>query len=152
MSAVLPSALPRRHGRRTAMRIFLVTALVASGTTLAVRAAKAFVAGAGPSTVHFDLTDNNDGWFDTGTQVFGTKSLAVAELPRAGLGTLGVTPADVTSADVGSATKGLVAGAPNNPAIQIPGVPSALDSLATVSTALDTLKPHLDKIGLAALA
>src|SRR3954447_26616013 len=152
MSAVLPSALPRRHGRRTAMRIFLVTALVASGTTLAVRAAKAFVAGAGPASVHFDLTDNNDGWFDSGTQVFGTKSLAVAELPRAGLGTLGMTPADVTSLDAGSAAKNVVGGARNSPALQVPGVAPALDSLITVSTAIDTLKPQLDKIGMSALA
>src|SRR5438093_7498652 len=122
MSAVFTQTSSRRPGGRRAISVALVVALVAIGTVFAVGAAKALIAGAGPTAVHFDLTDNNDGWFDTGTSVFGTKSLAVAELPRAGLGTLGVTPSDVTNLDVASLAKGAVNGAPNNPALQAPGV------------------------------
>ena len=151
MSAALTSRSTRDPSRRTAIRLILVVALVASGSVLALRAAKAFVAGAGPTAVHFDLTDNNAGWFDTGTSVFGTKSLAVAELPRAGLGTLGVTPDQVLNLDAAGAGSSAAKGARNNPAAQVPGVPPALDSLDTVATALDTLKPQLDKVGMSAL-
>ncbi|MFD2398135.1 copper oxidase [Prauserella oleivorans] len=36
--------------------------------------------------VSFDLTDDQGSWFDTNLNLFGTKSLAVAELPRVNLG------------------------------------------------------------------
>src|SRR3954451_4482952 len=145
------SAPPRRRTRAPVRRLALLvsTGLVLAGTLPQV--AKAFVAGAGPAAVHFDLTDNNDGWFDSGTSVFGTKSLAVAELPRAGLETLGVTPADVTKLDAAAVAKGAVSNVRNNPALQVPGVPPALNSLNSVATAIDTLKPQLDSIGMSAL-
>jgi DNA-binding beta-propeller fold protein YncE len=136
---------------RKTIAVLFVAALVATVVPGVLRTAKASVAGAGPADVHFELTDDNAGWFDTGTSVFGTKSLAVAELPRVGLGTLGVSPTDVTTLDAGAAAKGVVAGLRSNPVLQVPGVPPVLDSLATVSTALDTLKPQLDKIGMSAL-
>ncbi|MFD2418170.1 plastocyanin/azurin family copper-binding protein [Amycolatopsis pigmentata] len=42
--------------------------------------------GVGPLPIQFKLTDNNGSWYDTGLNLFGTKSLAVAELPRVNLG------------------------------------------------------------------
>jgi plastocyanin len=44
--------------------------------------------GVGPLPVSFHLTDNNGSWFDTNLNLFGTNSLAVAELPRVNLGAL----------------------------------------------------------------
>jgi plastocyanin/DNA-binding beta-propeller fold protein YncE len=38
--------------------------------------------GGGPVPVSFHLTDNQGSWYDTNLSLFGTKSLAVAELPR----------------------------------------------------------------------
>jgi DNA-binding beta-propeller fold protein YncE len=37
----------------------------------------------GPQAALFTLTDAQGNWFDTGTDIFGTKSLAVAEMPTA---------------------------------------------------------------------
>ena len=111
----------------------------------------AFVAAVGPIAARFNLTDMNDGWFDTGTSLFGTKSLAVAELPRVGLGTLGVSPSDVTSLDVGKTLAGLISGLRNVPLLQVPGVPPALDSLDPIATALNNLSPQLNALGLGGL-
>ena len=83
--------------------------------------------------------------------LFGTKSLAVAELPRVGLGTLGVSPTDVTNLDVGKTLAGLLGGLRNIPLLQVPGVPPALDSLGSVATALNTLTPQLGPLGLSGL-
>ncbi|WAL65432.1 cupredoxin domain-containing protein [Amycolatopsis cynarae] len=44
--------------------------------------------GVGPVPVSFHLTDNNGSWYDTNLNLFGTRSLAVAELPRVNLGKL----------------------------------------------------------------
>lgn len=44
--------------------------------------------GVGPLPISFDLTDDNGAWFDTNLNLFGTRSLAVAELPRVNLGSL----------------------------------------------------------------
>lgn len=44
--------------------------------------------GGGPVPVSFHLTDNQGSWYDTNLQLFGTRSLAVAELPRVKLNPL----------------------------------------------------------------
>lgn len=43
--------------------------------------------GAGPLPVSFHLTDNQNAWFDTNTNLFGGRALAVAEMPRVPLST-----------------------------------------------------------------
>lgn len=40
--------------------------------------------GAGPRALNFSLNDGQGSWFDTTTDIFGTKSLAVAEMPSLG--------------------------------------------------------------------
>ena len=124
----------------------------APGTSTTTNPPGAFVAAAGPIAARFNLTDDNDGWFDSGTSLFGTKSLAIAELPRAGLGTLGVSPSDVTNLDVGKALSGMVSGLRNVPVLEVPGVPPVLDSLGPVADALNALSPQLAQLGLGRLA
>jgi plastocyanin len=49
--------------------------------------------GVGPLPVSFRLTDDTGAWFNTNLNLFGTKSLAVAEMPRLNLGkVLGALP------------------------------------------------------------
>lgn len=121
------------------------------GTPTTTTPPGAFVAGAGPVAVRFNLTDDNEGWFDSGTSLFGTKSLAVAELPRAGLGTLGVAPSDVLTLDAAKTLADLVKGLPAVPLLQVPGVPPALGSLGPVADALAALSPQLQGLGLGGL-
>jgi YVTN family beta-propeller protein len=40
--------------------------------------------GVGPLGITFNLTDENGGWFDSGLNLFGSSSLAIAEMPRVG--------------------------------------------------------------------
>jgi DNA-binding beta-propeller fold protein YncE len=63
--------------------------LAASAVTASVIAAVAPAGavqpvGVGSVPINFDITDENGGWFDSGLNLFGSKSLAVAEMPRAG--------------------------------------------------------------------
>jgi YVTN family beta-propeller protein len=46
----------------------------------------------GPLPINFDITDENGGWFDSGLNLFGSKSLAVAVLPRVGVPAGGLVP------------------------------------------------------------
>ncbi|WP_020667774.1 multicopper oxidase [Amycolatopsis nigrescens] len=46
--------------------------------------ATALPVGVGPVPITFNLNDSNGNWFDSGLELFGGKSLAVAELPRLG--------------------------------------------------------------------
>jgi hypothetical protein len=75
--------------------------------------------GVGPVPITFHMKDDNGKWFDSGLNLFGDQSLAVAEMPR--LGTLGglTTGGELTSllnSDLGGALNNLV----QNVAGQVP--------------------------------
>ncbi|GAB3260714.1 YncE family protein [Nocardioides dilutus] len=75
--------------------------------------------GVGPLPINFDLTDENGGWFDSGLDLFGSKSLAVAVLPRVGAPAVGgpALPADASLVEnlVGGLGTARGAGAPSDP-------------------------------------
>jgi YVTN family beta-propeller protein len=71
--------------------------------------------------VSFHLTDNNGAWYDTNLNLFGTRSLAVAELPRVNLGTVlnqvpGVNTAGLVPGTGGSATSAAAPTSTGSPA------------------------------------
>jgi YVTN family beta-propeller protein len=76
-----PGAKRRRHRLKT---VVALTAVVAGASTAVAVPASAFPVGVGPIPITFTLNDSNGNWFDSGIQLFGGKSLAVAELPRLG--------------------------------------------------------------------
>jgi YVTN family beta-propeller protein len=93
--------------------------------------------GVGPIPINFDLTDENGAWFNSGLDLFGSKSLAVAVLPRVpgdGAPAVGgpVLPADgslvenVTGGLTGGLTDGLGGGVRGGTGA--PTDPLALDS------------------------
>ena len=122
----LPSPVARLAGRGKLTRSVAVTSALAAAM-LGVSAAGAVAtndaavpaasdaapAGAppvalGPQPALFTLTDDQGNWFDTGTDLFGTKSLAVAEMPTLNpAGVLGDVAAGDTASIVG---KGVLSG------------------------------------------
>ncbi|NKQ57450.1 copper oxidase [Amycolatopsis sp. K13G38] len=61
---------------------------VGASTVAALPAANALPVGIGPVPITFELNDSNGNWFDSGLNLFGGRSLAVAELPRLGTSAL----------------------------------------------------------------
>jgi DNA-binding beta-propeller fold protein YncE len=90
-----PSTRRRRQSRsRRITAILAAVALTATGA--GALEANAQPVGVGPLPIQFDLGDNQGKWFDTELNLFGTQSLAVAELPRVGLGDLGLDLSSIT--------------------------------------------------------
>lgn len=71
----------RRRRRLAAATVMATLSLTA--VTVSPAAAQQPV-GVGPLPINFDLTDENGAWFDSGLDLFGSSSLAVAVLPRLG--------------------------------------------------------------------
>lgn len=73
---------PRKRRRRLgAVAVAAVSAITAASLTTMPAAGQQPV-GVGPLPITFDITDENGGWFDSGLNLFGSKSLAVGVLPR----------------------------------------------------------------------
>lgn len=83
MSAESPPGARKWRGRLKAAAA-VVVATASAGTMAAVPAAAQQPVGAGPLPVTFHIKDDNGKWFDSGLNLFGGQSLAVAELPRVG--------------------------------------------------------------------
>ncbi|WP_246394028.1 YncE family protein [Pseudonocardia pini] len=128
MSESAPQGLLGSRKRRRLAAISAVAAAAVGAT--AVVAGPAIgqqPVGVAPLPITFDITDENGGWFDSGLNLFGSKSLAVAVLPRAGTAASAVggvpslggplLPTDTSIVD--NITGGLAGGA---------GDPLALDS------------------------
>jgi hypothetical protein len=85
MSESAPQGLLGSRKRRRLAAISAVAAAAVGAT--AVVAGPAIgqqPVGIAPLPITFDITDENGGWFDSGLNLFGSKSLAIAELPRVG--------------------------------------------------------------------
>jgi YVTN family beta-propeller protein len=80
--------------RRRLIAAAVVAASAMTATSLATMPAVAHTQpiGVGPLPINFDITDENGGWFDSGLNLFGSKSLAIAVLPRAGVPAGGLVP------------------------------------------------------------
>src|SRR3981081_3721985 len=74
-------------GRKKTLALMALMAVLA-GIAFRVDAGT-FPVGVGPVSINMNLTDKNDGWFDTGLKLVGGQSFAVPELPRGGTGTAG---------------------------------------------------------------
>lgn len=75
--------------RKRRRRLGAVAVAAASAITAASLGAMPAVGhvqpvGVGPLPINFDITDENGGWFDSGLNLFGSKSLAIGVLPRVG--------------------------------------------------------------------
>lgn len=77
-----------RKRRRHLIATGVLAAYVAGATTVTTLTAPSAEAqqpiGVGPLPITFNLTDENGAWFDSGLNLFGSQSLAVAVLPRVG--------------------------------------------------------------------
>lgn len=79
------AALPRARARRRRLTTVVPLTVVAVGASMvAALPASALPVGVGPVPITFTLNDSNGNWFDSGLELFGGRSLAVAELPRLG--------------------------------------------------------------------
>ncbi|GAA4544462.1 copper oxidase [Pseudonocardia xishanensis] len=74
----------RRRAGLAAVGVLAASALTATVVSAIAPAGAQQPVGVGPLPINFDITDENGGWFDSGLNLFGSKSLAVAELPRLG--------------------------------------------------------------------
>lgn len=144
MSAESPPG--SRKGRRALKASLSLAVAAASTATVAVIPAQAQTpVGVGPLPITFDIKDDNGKWFDSGLNLFGSQSLAVAELPRLGTlagggGAVGggalssAQAASLTNAGIADSLTGLVKGATQAaPKLGETGV-SLLDSLNLDST------------------
>jgi hypothetical protein len=86
MSSEAPPGARTRRRRAKAVVALAVVTLGASAVA-AVPASAQQPIGVGPVPITFHMKDDNGKWFDSGLNLFGDQSLAVAEMPR--LGTLG---------------------------------------------------------------
>jgi len=116
-----PEAPPGARTRRRRAKAVVALAVVTLGASAvaAVPATAQQPIGVGPVPITFHMKDDNGKWFDSGLNLFGDQSLAVAEMPR--LGTLGglTTGGELTSllnSDLGGALNNLV----QNVAGQVP--------------------------------
>ena len=139
--------------RRWLIAAAVVAASAMTSTSLATMPAVAHTQpiGVGPVPINFDLTDENGGWFDSGLDLFGSKSLAVAVLPRVPGGGAPAVGGPVLPADgslLGNVTGGLGGGVPSGTAAS--SDPLALDS--TLSTVLGIGKSSPEAAGKAAEA
>jgi len=91
MSESAPKDFLGPRKRRWLGAVAVVAASSIAATSLATRPAEAHKqpVGVAPLPINFDLTDENGGWFDAGLDLFGSKSLAVAVLPRVGAPVVG---------------------------------------------------------------
>jgi len=127
---------PRPKGRRragvAAIGVLAASALTASVVSAIAPAGAQQPVGVGPLPITFDITDENGGWFDSGLNLFGSTSLAVAELPR--LGTNVAVPAiggPLLPSDLSGLTGPLTNGLLGDTGLGLPGL--GLDkTLATV--------------------
>jgi DNA-binding beta-propeller fold protein YncE len=85
MSAEAPPGA-RRQRNRLKLAVPLVIVMVGATTMGGVPAMAQQPIGVGPLPITFHIKDDNGKWFDSGLNLFGDQSLAVAEMPR--LGTL----------------------------------------------------------------
>lgn len=111
MSAAPPPGKPARRTRWKAVIALTVTAVGAASAVAAAPATAQQPIGLGPVPITFHLKDDNGKWFDSGLNLFGDQSLAVAEMPR--LGTLGGLQtggelASLLNSDIGGALGNLV--------------------------------------------
>ncbi|WP_431873594.1 YncE family protein [Amycolatopsis sacchari] len=118
MSPLAPPGARTRRWRGKAV-VTLAVAAVGASALVALPAAAQQPIGLGPVPITFHMRDDNGKWFDSGLNLFGDQSLAVAEMPR--LGTLGglTTGGELTSllnSDLGGALGNLV----RNVAGQVP--------------------------------
>ena len=112
-----PGARTRRRRAKAVVALAVVT--LGASAVAAVPATAQQPIGVGPVPITFHMKDDNGKWFDSGLNLFGDQSLAVAEMPR--LGTLGglTTGGELTSllnSDLGGALNNLV----QNVAGQVP--------------------------------
>lgn len=91
MPVLHPRSRPPGRLRRTRRRPALLAGIgLLLATAVALPSSStASVAGVAVP-IQFNLTDNQGAWFDTGVNLFGTRSLSVAELPRLNLAGLPV--------------------------------------------------------------
>ncbi|HVW40236.1 MAG TPA: copper oxidase [Amycolatopsis sp.] len=91
-----------------------VAAVGASAATAAVPASAQQPIGVGPLPITFHIKDDNGKWMDSGLNLFGDQSLAVAEMPRLGIsggGLLaGTSLTSMLNQDLPSSLTGLLSG------------------------------------------
>lgn len=122
----------RHRRRRTALLAGAVT--LASGAAIAMPTASQAQPVAAGEPIAFQLTDNQGAWFDTGTDLFGTKSLAVAVLPRTGLEGLPVhVPSLLNAGETGLSDGPVAAG---SSAHEAPGSAAELLNLDELTAAV----------------
>ncbi|WP_249124108.1 copper oxidase [Saccharopolyspora erythraea] len=136
-----PGSRKRRRVFKTS--VSLVIAAASAGTAAAVPAQAQTPVGVGPLPITFDIKDDNGKWYDSGLNLFGSQSLAIAELPRlgtvtgggAGGGALSANQVQsLTNSNIAAPLTGLVKGATSPvPKLGETGV-SLLDSLNLDST------------------
>ena len=85
MSLTAPPGARRRRYRLKAVVALAVSAVGASAVAASVPAAAQQPIGVGPVPINFHIKDDNGKWFDSGLNLFGDQSLAVAVLPRLGM-------------------------------------------------------------------
>lgn len=84
---------------RPRVALAVAATLTASTAVAAAIPAGASPVGAGPVQLDFSLTDSQGGWFDGGLDLFGGRSLAVAELPHVSTGSTSALALDLMNAD-----------------------------------------------------
>ena len=119
MALSAPPRLAMAARMRVRPRALVATAALLTATTgIAVALpSHAGPVGAGPTPVSFSLNDGQGSWFDAGLDLFGGRSLAVAELPRVSTDGPVATARDLVNTDAA----GLV-NAAHPPALGAPGV------------------------------
>lgn len=84
MSELAPQGFlgPRKRRRRLGAVAVAAASAITAASLATMPAVGQQPVGVGPLPITFDITDENGGWFDSGLNLFGSKSLAIAELPR----------------------------------------------------------------------
>lgn len=84
MSLNAPPGAGRRRSRLKTVLPLTIAVVTAAAVAAAPASAQQGI-GVGPVPISFHLTDYNGKWMDSGLDLFGDHSLAVAELPRLGI-------------------------------------------------------------------
>jgi DNA-binding beta-propeller fold protein YncE len=116
---------PPRRGRRTVGLLAAVLGVV--GVTQPLPRAEGQPVGTSVTPIHFDLNDYNGAWFDSGLDLFGGRSLAVASLP-----TVGAEDAATQVSSVGGLLN-----------LDLGSVPGQVESLVSPDGLLATVAPAL---------
>ncbi|HWD02084.1 MAG TPA: copper oxidase [Amycolatopsis sp.] len=82
-----PGARTRPRRAKSAITVTLAIATLGASAVAAGPASAQQPIGVGPVPITFHMKDDNGKWFDSGLNLFGDQSVAVAEMPR--LGTVG---------------------------------------------------------------